>query len=77
MVLFGMMSWLYTWYKSRIDPDAEMMARQISDIFLQGVRGETASTLRPKQLGNAIAAATKPLPRKGVRRGAYTTVIPQ
>jgi TetR/AcrR family transcriptional regulator, cholesterol catabolism regulator len=40
MGLFGMMNWLYTWYKPRIDPDAEVIARQFSDIFLQGVRGE-------------------------------------
>ena len=39
MGLFGMMNWLYTWYKPRIDPDAEELARQISDIFLRGVRG--------------------------------------
>ena len=38
MALFGMMNWLYTWYKPRIDPEAAAIARQISDIFLQGVR---------------------------------------
>lgn len=43
MGLFGMMNWLYTWYKPRIDPDAEAIARQVSDIFLRGVRGEETS----------------------------------
>jgi AcrR family transcriptional regulator len=37
--LFGMMNWLYTWYRPRIDPDAEVLARQFSDIFLGGIRG--------------------------------------
>ena len=43
MGLFGMLNWLYTWYKPRVDPDAEVLARQISDIFLQGVRGMTGT----------------------------------
>jgi AcrR family transcriptional regulator len=38
MGLFGMMNWLYTWYRPRVDPDAEVLAREISDIFLQGIR---------------------------------------
>jgi AcrR family transcriptional regulator len=41
MGLFGMMNWLYTWYKPRVDPDAKVLAREISDIFLQGIRGGT------------------------------------
>ena len=36
--LFGMMNWLYTWYNPRVDGDASTMARQIGDVFLQGVR---------------------------------------
>lgn len=47
MGLFGMMNWLYTWYKPRIDSSAEIIAREISDIFLQGVRGEKESHWRP------------------------------
>jgi len=39
MGLFGTMNWLYTWYNPRVDPDAQTLAREISDIFLQGVRG--------------------------------------
>jgi len=57
MGLFGMMNWLYTWYKPRIDPGAEVIARQISDIFLNGVRGERAPTWRATQLGNASKGA--------------------
>ena len=39
MGLFGTMNWLYTWYNPRVDPDAQPLAREISNIFLQGVRG--------------------------------------
>lgn len=39
MGLFGMMNWLYTWHKPKVDPGAAAIAREISDIFLQGVRG--------------------------------------
>ena len=35
--LFGMMNWIYTWHNSRVDADAEQLARQMSDIFLRGV----------------------------------------
>ncbi len=39
MSLFGMMNWLYTWYRPRVDPEAEVLARRFSDIFLGGIRG--------------------------------------
>jgi len=68
MGLFGMMNWLYTWYKPRIDPGAEAIARQISDIFLNGVRGERAPAWRATQLGKASkgssAAPAAKRPRK-------------
>jgi AcrR family transcriptional regulator len=35
--LFGMMNWIYTWHNPRIDADAETIAREMGDIFLQGV----------------------------------------
>ena len=40
--LFGMMNWIYTWYNQRADGNAETLAQQMGDIFLQGVcsRGE-------------------------------------
>ena len=44
--LFGMMNWIYTWYKPGLDPDAGDCARQMSEIFLhglyQGSRGDAA-----------------------------------
>jgi AcrR family transcriptional regulator len=35
--LFGMMNWIYTWHNPRVDADAEQLAREMSDIFLNGV----------------------------------------
>ncbi len=35
--LFGMMNWIYTWHKPRVDADAEQIAREMGDIFLRGV----------------------------------------
>jgi AcrR family transcriptional regulator len=35
--LFGMMNWIYTWHNSRVDADAVDLARQMSQIFLNGV----------------------------------------
>jgi AcrR family transcriptional regulator len=69
MGLFGMMNWLYTWYKPRVDPSAEVIARQISDIFLQGVRGEKGSAWRPAQLLSSTSReAAGALSRKRVRK---------
>ncbi len=39
MSLFGAMNWLYTWHNPNSDPGADTIARQISDLFLQGVLG--------------------------------------
>ena len=35
--LFGMMNWIYTWYKPRVDGDADELAQEMGDIFLQGI----------------------------------------
>lgn len=35
--LFGMMNWIYTWHKPRIDADAASIAREMGDLFLRGV----------------------------------------
>jgi TetR/AcrR family transcriptional regulator, cholesterol catabolism regulator len=37
--LFGMMNWIYTWYKPRIDGNAAELACEMGDIFLHGLRG--------------------------------------
>ena len=35
--LFGMMNWIYTWHNRRSDADAGAIARQMGDIFLNGI----------------------------------------
>jgi AcrR family transcriptional regulator len=39
--LFGMMNWIYTWYKARLDGDAEELAREMGDILLHGLSGRS------------------------------------
>jgi AcrR family transcriptional regulator len=36
--LFGMMNWIYTWYKPQVDPEAGALALQVGDIFLAGIK---------------------------------------
>lgn len=70
MGLFGMMNWLYTWYKPSVDPEAEIIAREISDIFLQGVRGMQKSKWRPERLKVETVAdeANESAPRRRTRK---------
>jgi TetR/AcrR family transcriptional regulator, cholesterol catabolism regulator len=35
--LFGMINWIYTWHNPRVDADPKALARQMGDIFLNGV----------------------------------------
>jgi AcrR family transcriptional regulator len=37
MSLFGMITWIYTWYNPRVDGDAEALGQQMGDIFLNGI----------------------------------------
>ena len=60
MGLFGMMNWLYTWYKPRVDPDAETIAREMSDIFLRGVRAGKAGERQPRREPNREPQAGDP-----------------
>src|SRR5437773_6896816 len=36
--LFGIMNWIYTWYKPRVDGNAAKLAGEMGDIFLAGIR---------------------------------------
>jgi AcrR family transcriptional regulator len=49
LTLFGMMNWVYTWHKPKVDPRAEELARAIGGIFLQGVRNGTHQSERRAQ----------------------------
>ncbi len=64
MGLFGMMNWLYTWYKPRVDPDAEVLAREISDIFLTGIRSRNPVTTKTTSDCGSHNDGKKPLRRK-------------
>lgn len=44
--LFGMVNWLYTWYNPKVDGDASALARQLGDIFLQGIRSSNGNQWR-------------------------------
>ena len=50
--LFGMMNWIYTWYNQRIDADADDLARQMGDIFLQGICAAPARGGQKKKITN-------------------------
>ncbi len=57
MGLFGMMNWLYTWYNPRVDPGADLLAREIGDIFLRGIRGGACLGSEPGRSKNKAHAA--------------------
>jgi len=67
MGLFGMMNWLYTWYSPRIDPDAGTLAREISDIFLQGVRGVKTTGRNPER-GPARSMLAEQMTRHALKK---------
>jgi AcrR family transcriptional regulator len=47
--LFGMMNWIYTWYKPRVDANAKELAVQMGDIFLRGVTAGRFGKRRSKK----------------------------
>jgi TetR/AcrR family transcriptional regulator, cholesterol catabolism regulator len=47
--LFGMMNWIYTWYNPRVDADAHELARQMGDIFMNGIGGHNAGRSSKKK----------------------------
>jgi AcrR family transcriptional regulator len=51
--LFGMMNWIYTWYNPRVDADATDLAREMGDIFLQGIG--TARAKGPQKKRPAVS----------------------
>lgn len=49
MSLYGMMNWIYTWYKPRLDPNADALADHMSDLFLGGIlTGSSGSPRWPR-----------------------------
>jgi len=50
--LFGMMNWIYTWHKPRVDPDAGALAGQMASLFLQGIEAGRNGPWRATRGGN-------------------------
>ncbi|MFZ0797466.1 MAG: TetR/AcrR family transcriptional regulator [Terriglobales bacterium] len=52
MSLFGMINWIYTWYKPRVDGNAEALAEQMGNIVLNGIvhGGKPARRINVKKL---------------------------
>lgn len=62
--LFGMMNWVYTWHRPKIDPRADALAESVAEIFLHGVadgrllsRGKPLQAGRPRKIAVAGRAA--------------------
>jgi TetR/AcrR family transcriptional regulator, cholesterol catabolism regulator len=49
LTLFGMMNWIYTWYNPRVDGDAGELAREMGDIFLQGIGAASGKAIPRKK----------------------------
>ncbi len=59
MALFGAMNWLYTWHNPRVDPDAQALARQMSDLFVMGLgRRSVEATIGKKSQGRPRKSRT-------------------
>jgi TetR/AcrR family transcriptional regulator, cholesterol catabolism regulator len=56
MGLFGMMNWIYTWYNPRVDPGADVLSREFSDVFLHGIRSQGLASGRGARDGRPSAA---------------------
>jgi len=50
--LFGMMNWIYTWYNPRVDAHAAGLAREMGDIFLQGLGASSGKGSRKRSAGS-------------------------
>lgn len=46
LALFGMMNWIYTWYRPRLDGGAERLAAEMGSIFLRGIAGREKRDIR-------------------------------
>ncbi len=65
LTLFGMMNWIYTWHRPRLDPGADAMAEAIAGMFLHGVMNG-AKVLRPKPTRMARSGSVSATARAAV-----------
>lgn len=49
--LFGMLNWIYTWYRPDRDPGAEELTDQMLHIFLNGFRSGEVARTEPEMVG--------------------------
>lgn len=68
MGLFGMLNWTYTWYNPRVDPPAEVLAREMADIFLRGIRREATKPQRSAEMPTTQAKKTSTQSKPSARR---------
>ena len=76
MSVFGMINWIYTWYNPGVDGPADVLARQMSDMVLQGVTAHGQGAVeRRRASGRKVVAAGREgvmLPRtKRLRKAAH------
>jgi TetR/AcrR family transcriptional regulator, cholesterol catabolism regulator len=60
--LFGMMNWIYTWHRPRLDPGADAMAETIAGMFLHGVmNGQKAARSKVARIArsNGVSARAR------------------
>jgi TetR/AcrR family transcriptional regulator, cholesterol catabolism regulator len=65
LTLFGMMNWIYTWHRPRLDPGADAMAEAIAGMFLHGVMNGMKA-LRPKRARMARSGGVSATARAAV-----------
>lgn len=72
LALFGMMNWIYTWYRSADDGDIETIAATMSDIFLGGLarqNGALPSGAMAAAAAPAVPASRVELASARIRKG--------
>jgi AcrR family transcriptional regulator len=50
--LFGMLNWIYTWYRDDRDPGAQALAAQMADIYLEGIAPQTSRVIQSTSNGS-------------------------
>jgi len=72
MSVFGMINWIYTWYNPGVDGPAEVLARQMADLVLHGVKAREQGSVERRRVGGRYSGATgrrrTVLPRRKERR---------
>jgi AcrR family transcriptional regulator len=57
--LFGMMNWIYTWYKPRVDAGAAELAREMGDIFVRGIHTMPGKATQKRKSGTPKSGVSK------------------